>query len=727
MPQFLPTIDIKPKARLFEPKPFKYVPPVVRVAPEIAGYYTVGIPIMATVSIAAEAERMRTIEQRTKLELKKQYQEQMKIMEVPEGYRKPTFEEYKVEAEPVIRESLRRQAAIKGGISMGIFAAWGVSKGIGFIKKPIVSYKAPVPRGPMRKPIVSYKAPVPRGPMRGIIETQYRAREAYYRMYQYRPPVIRTTTTPMRKFLGLGPKEVKMVARPQIYVTEPFAKTLIPLKPKVPYLAQVGKVRRVPLGIRTEKEIIRYATFGEKGRLRVFLVGGVGKKVTPEMFAKLTKQEKYMFRPLFKETKPLMITKPKEILYVSKAVKVPQLPVKAPEWTYAVTRISKKLPYRPDWYAGVSPPEIMATKTAFKDITKGMYRARGAVPTFKGVLIKTTAKPPLYKIPKPDIVFWKVPPKVKPPTPLAKTFAIDKRGVLMPPKRVMPTFKPIPMDIKRIPEKIIKPKPPVPIPAQMQKVMAAPRQELIQITKPVEVLPKPYVPMPRLAIPRVTLKPPTQIERLMGLGVLAGVGETQLVKPSPRVIEKVGITPYVPEPTPTPAPPRQIPRVEEVTITKVVQKPIQIQVPTQPVIVTPKVTPKPPPSPIKFPVTVTPLAKPPKRIIKKVKPIIPRGYFPEVRRYGLWRKVGRPTEFIKAKRKGIAVVRETLAAAFRITRAERPVKLGWLPKEFRLAKVTPMVAIEKRPFRLKAKAEVREIIRAKKIKRKRKPKKLKWL
>jgi len=106
--------------------------------------------------------------------------------------------------------------------------------------------------------------------------------------------------------------------------------------------------------------------------------------------------------------------------------------------------------------------------------------------------------------------------------------------------------------------------------------------------------------------------------------------------------------------------------------------------------------------------------------IKKVKKK-PELVTPFVRRYGVWRPIiERPVPYKKALEIGIKRLERTLGAALQIRKGEQLVPVGKETRMFRPAKRDRYILVERAPFRLKAPTEVREIIAARKRRRKRK-------
>lgn len=134
----------------------------------------------------------------------------------------------------------------------------------------------------------------------------------------------------------------------------------------------------------------------------------------------------------------------------------------------------------------------------------------------------------------------------------------------------------------------------------------------------------------------------------------------------------------------------------------------------------------------KPPIVPIPLLKPSgderRRVKRRIKK--PVGFFGEIKRFGKWKPITRPTSFSKAFGVSKRRVKETLGASLRIkTTTGRLVGLP-TSKRFRRSKKDPFSLVEKRRFRLNAPKELQEIQFWKKIKTKTKTKsksnKFKW-
>jgi hypothetical protein len=97
----------------------------------------------------------------------------------------------------------------------------------------------------------------------------------------------------------------------------------------------------------------------------------------------------------------------------------------------------------------------------------------------------------------------------------------------------------------------------------------------------------------------------------------------------------------------------------------------------------------------------------------------PKDFFvAEVKRYGKWIPVSKPTKFGLAFAAGTKKVKETLGASLRV-RETKTGKLALLPtsKKFRRGKKDPLSLVERRKFRLDMPSEIKEIITAKRAKK----------
>jgi len=95
-------------------------------------------------------------------------------------------------------------------------------------------------------------------------------------------------------------------------------------------------------------------------------------------------------------------------------------------------------------------------------------------------------------------------------------------------------------------------------------------------------------------------------------------------------------------------------------------------------------------------------------------------FIPYVKRFGKWIPIGKFRRYQKALEVGRKRIRGTLGASLLMTRAGKPIKQP-LPFWMRPGKKRPLVAVEKREYRLSTRPEVREIQMFKRLARK-KPK-----
>jgi hypothetical protein len=86
------------------------------------------------------------------------------------------------------------------------------------------------------------------------------------------------------------------------------------------------------------------------------------------------------------------------------------------------------------------------------------------------------------------------------------------------------------------------------------------------------------------------------------------------------------------------------------------------------------------------------------------------GIIPQVRRFGKWMDIGKPTTYKEAFRKAISYTKSTLGASFRLKKGEELLPLERLPSEFGLSKSSKFVGVQKIGKRLSAGSEVKEIM-----------------
>ena len=105
-----------------------------------------------------------------------------------------------------------------------------------------------------------------------------------------------------------------------------------------------------------------------------------------------------------------------------------------------------------------------------------------------------------------------------------------------------------------------------------------------------------------------------------------------------------------------------------------------------------------------------------KRVFKKKK--AKELFIPEVKRFGVWKKVGKKTVISKAVVRGKDVVERTLGASFRVRKAgtDEFIKLKETER-FRAGKKDPFALVEKAKYRLERRPEVKEIQIAKRKKK----------
>jgi hypothetical protein len=136
---------------------------------------------------------------------------------------------------------------------------------------------------------------------------------------------------------------------------------------------------------------------------------------------------------------------------------------------------------------------------------------------------------------------------------------------------------------------------------------------------------------------------------------------------------------------------------------------IKPTIPIRPIVRRQPVTEKPAPTKILPKIKLAPVARP---------KLPEKRYVPFVRRYGKFMPVAKPTKYVKAKKIGVRELRRTLGAALKIKEVKKGEFVpftGKIGREFRLGKRDRRELIQRAPFRLGRRAEVAEIIAARKV------------
>lgn len=654
------------------------IPKAARIGPEVLAYTSAPIPTL-TADILVAGERKKTLEEDIKAETEKQYQAHLKE-EIPEGYRHLTKEEFGIEVLPEIETKKREQLALETGVSLAFLGGLGAFKGYRALTKQIVTTKVPPPvQWVKEKAFVT-----PKG---GRITT--------FDIYRYRAPKEVKITTPFREFVGMKPKvDWTPISKPQVEVFRPFAGTYV--LGRAPYVAELGKVSKVPFGITTRAEIEALARISPRGRLKLFEVRGKAEIITPEEIMKLPKPEKYVWtgKPgvlVTKEGEELSQALIRTYQYFGK----PGITTQA---FYTGARVRPKI--------RIGDIKIYETRMGFKDVTKPYYRAAGKIPEIRGTLIEIPLKepPPLWTFDIRKMTF-KPSPRMPPPTLQA------------------PLIRPLHY-LQQVPKTLPKTKPVIPV-VKFPKAPTAP---------PVEVIPMPGEGLPSmvggLGLKEIPYAGLGLYERTEVVSIPA-IKEEAILKPAlvgvqiPRIISKVEVIPKVIPKEKVEVIPKikVIPR--EALKLKIMPK-VKVKIVTK-VAVKPKVIPRPiprprPPRPPRIPKIPKPILdlekeiKERRRLLKKRKLEL---VIPFVRRFGKYRPISKPVTLKKAERIGKARLLTTLGAALQIRKITgEPLKIAKETRIFRLGKKgkDPFTLVQRREARLKAPTEVQEIIAARRIK-----------
>lgn len=665
------------------------------------GIETAALPVTLPGQAFAGVEAQEQVEKTLKDIKKETYEAHLKV-EPPEGFRSYTPKEFdifwKEELAPKVREDIIKQAQFQVGVATvtaGTFVGLGLAaRGLRVFKPKVVTR--------VGKPIQwtrEVQVVTPAG--RGI---------GAFEVYGYAPPTEAMVTTPFREAFRLKPKiPWTPITRPKLEVFRPFAGEPVVLG--APYVGELAKVPRVPFGL-TTRELEAFARVTPRRTMKIIEVTGVGEPISPTAVMKLPRPERYVWTG----REGMLVTTEAERLaqarigveYIGKIKRIKKrefilepyeffgVPGKRTQQFYTAARV------KPLYEVG--PVRVFGTEIAFKETTFPFYRAVGRVPRLPGTLIQVPVE-------------------------------------ALPPGRVITELLPAPK----------LPGPPTLAPAKL----TTPFQWLKQVPK-AEVVPKP-IPKPFIPKPKPTPVTKEVAAARLGVGFPLMVGRLGITVPVVTTAEFVGVAPAF-------APPiteqqfiqrvaviqkpvireRLLPRVLQIPIEKavIIPKLIPKLIPRERIIprvverlisrvrVIPRITPKirvAPPAVVPVPVPVRPVLVPgigiKLRPVKKEKKKRKRRpgeqfFIPEVRRFGRFIPVGKPAPRKKALEIGVGKLRQTLAAALRLRRpgTKEYAKIARETREFRPGKKGKdiFVLVQKAPYRLGTRAEVTEIIKARK-------------
>ena len=219
----------------------------IEVAPEMAAW--IAAPYAAAgVTVLASGEKLTTLDTDAKKLAEKEWKQYERdvssgVIQFKEGERVYTKQEFLIEILPQIREQLKKQALIEGGVSLGFLAVGGVK----WLRKPVIKYR-------------QAKAPSPWfGEVKTTISKGGKTVEvSSYELYSYRPPVERQVTTRFRNIFGMKPK-FDWTPRGSLKQT-PFGQTYGQL-----YKTQVYEGKLVKEGI--QPYVAETAKYGKAGKL----------------------------------------------------------------------------------------------------------------------------------------------------------------------------------------------------------------------------------------------------------------------------------------------------------------------------------------------------------------------------------------------------------------------------------------------------------------------------
>lgn len=323
--------------------------------------------LMVTATTLSSSEKLKNVNEKANKILEQQYIDYSKIIPT-EGNRLLTKEEFIKEYKSDTINQLKNQAILEGGMALG-FGAFGFgSKVVRKVTKPIVETR-------------TYK------PIEFTRERFYPQKKAgTFEIIQFAPEVEIKVTTPFRQKLGLKPKyDWTPITKPQIDVTRPFSGTLVGIES--PYLAETGKLTKVPYGLRTETDIERFVY--TKGKYtpsrKLFEIKGKSEAITPEEITSLSKPEIYTWTG-----KQGIVTQVGEEKLYQSALSSEKYFGKVGKTTETFYTASKIKPILT--IGGEEGIKISETLTRFKETTKPLYRASGKIRELKGTLTEISTR-----------------------------------------------------------------------------------------------------------------------------------------------------------------------------------------------------------------------------------------------------------------------------------------------------------------------------------------------
>ena len=649
-------------------------------------------PGLATAGIAAKglssADKLTKVEgEASKIinkQIDKSWKEYSKEYEAVHG-NKPTkqsfLEENKASIDTYsqeVRQSLVNKYKTEIGISAATLGVLGTIKAVQWAKTPVTKYRQ---WDPLNKKYTYDPKKI--GYKRYDTFELRKGGKASYRMIDYKPRVDVQRTTKVRELFRMKAPKVKggygvdknwlMSQKAQLRVTRPVGGRPIKIGTKE-YMAESFKIRKVPNYRLQPSKVYKLADFGKAGIKKPIYVQG--QRLSKPVWNKLTKVEKYIFKPLSPYGKP------------SRSL---------------VRTISFKgaRPYQETYLAekGFKIGENLRTfQSSAKDITwRGVKQIRAAGNLQRSVTHVITLKD----------------------TESLKNFKYIK--AFGGKKTLFSTIFPqVAVQLAPIIKPVIKPT----VPLQVVKV--AP----LQVVKAVSNIPY-MVGGTGLAATSIPYSSMGEYERQEYIGQIPSTTYKSVSIPKSDLTFKLD---SITQPAPAYATQSEITTFQVQTLSPIfssmaiAQTPksrsAQVSIPASALasqITLQRTTARPQILKPSISTGFFPPKKIPGGLRKRSRTIRKRPvtFTPYVKRYGKWKPVSKPKKKKKEAIKiGVRTLRGTLAASLQIRGPKgkpipfaRPTK-----KEFRLGKGSALTLVEKAPRRLKARTEVREIIRTRRMK-----------
>jgi len=529
-----------------------------------------------------------------------------------------------------------------------------------------VTGKPPLAVSIAKEPVISYKPTTKGG--KNVLEISIKAE----------PGKAIERTTEFRKYIGSKPKEIYQAEAARFGVTEtPYS--ILGKEPFITTQLQRGR---------------RFATLS---------------KVESYGYQTIKRGKSVIEKAIIKETKLARVTPGKRKVYVRLA------------------RKPGKMISRYETITAVKPTPILETPTIKIQEAKTLYMRDVSVPKLKAGIKR---KPGELDT---TIVTFKTPPqeyfipKVEPPIKIYKSTAVTPAKIPKTPLSI--TFPKVPKVIQEeVP--IVSPKPP---PLKVPKIDMIPEisyPEGVSILTGTSIPASAYAGMGTYEVSKIgAVRLPLVVSQVQDVKV--DVIPAQVIKPElktkleqkyiPKLSTEVKIIPKIMVKTA----PREKVKVE----TKVAVKPalrmkqkLALKMKQQ---ILSKIAQKQLPKP-KIPkilITAKPFPAGTQKPVFKLGDSSKEDYELFIRRYQKWKKAGELETLKAAVKKGVGIVKGTLAASLKIMKGSKLVSRVKLPSEFRPAKREAGVWVQKRKFRLSTKGETTEILKSKRTK----GRKQKWL